>query len=474
MSERGSGLLARMSRAVRRGRQAPGGTSDGTDEATRRITKARARGHTELDLSGLGLSVLPEAIGQLSQLQGLYLHDNSALGLPAELLGPALGTVVHGNATPANPADIIDYYFRSRTEARPLNEAKLILVGFGEVGKTSLVNRLVHNSFTPGEAKTEGIGITQWPIRLNGTEDIRLHIWDFGGQEIMHATHRFFLSQRSVYLLVLNGRGGRQQADAAYWLNLIASYAPDSPVIIVRNKIREDPCPLDRTALRRDFPAICAVIDTDCADATGIDDLAAAIRRETDALPELRSRFPAAWFAIKGRLSAMPENFLSFADYRALCASNGETDPAAQESLAFVLHCLCIVLNYRDDPRLHDTNVLNPHWVTEGVYGILNHPGVTAERAELHVADLRSMLDPTRFPPERHDFLLQLMRRFELAVPFPEQPDLYLVPERLSPEQPPDVGAFDAATCLNFAFDYPTLLPQGMLPRFIVRTALPS
>ena len=48
------------------------------------------------------------------------------------------------------------------------------------------------------------------------------------------------------------------------------------------------------------------------------------------------------------------------------------------------------------------------------------------------MADLRGLLDRTRFPRERHDFLLQLMRRFELAVPFPEQPDLYLVPERLS------------------------------------------
>ena len=70
------------------------------------------------------------------------------------------------------------------------------------------------------------------------------------------------------------------------------------------------------------------------------------------------------------------------------------------------------------------------------------------------MADLRGLLDRTRFPRERHDFLLQLMRRFELAVPFPEQPDLYLVPERLSPEQPPDVGAFDAGHCLNFAIDY--------------------
>ncbi len=316
----------------------------------------------ELNLEENQLLTLPPLLRQMSDLKSLYLRDNPKLGLPAELLGPSFVDVVGSQAKAANPADILDYYFRTRLEARPLNEAKLILVGFGEVGKTSLVNRLVHDTFAPGEAKTEGIATAHWPIRLNGTEDVSLHVWDFGGQEIMHATHRFFLSQRSLYLLVLNGRGGRQQADAAYWLNLIATYAPGSPVIIVRNKIREDPCALDRTALRRDFPAIRDVIDTDCADPPiGIDALATAIRRETDALPELRSRFPTTWFAIKDRLAAMSQNYISFDDYRALCASNGETDPAAQELLAVALNCLGIVLNFRDDPRLHDPNVLNPH-----------------------------------------------------------------------------------------------------------------
>ena len=51
-----------------------------------------------------------------------------------------------------------------------------------------------------------------------------LNIWDFGGQEIMHATHQFFLTQRSLYLLVINGREGGEDADAEYWLKLIESF----------------------------------------------------------------------------------------------------------------------------------------------------------------------------------------------------------------------------------------------------------
>ena len=47
--------------------------------------------------------------------------------------------------------------------------------------------------------------MTSWPIVLSNDERVRLNVWDFGGQEIMHATHQFFLTTRSLYLVVLAG-----------------------------------------------------------------------------------------------------------------------------------------------------------------------------------------------------------------------------------------------------------------------------
>ena len=220
---------------------------------------------------------------------------------------------------------------------------------------------------------TDGITIADWPIRLKDAE-VRVHVWDFGGQEIMHATHQFFLTQRSLYLLVLNGRQGREDADAEYWLNLIASFGGESPVIVVLNKIKEHPFAVNQPALRQKFPMVRDVIATDCADPPeGRQALLDAIQREIDALPGLRDAFPAAWFAIKDRLSAMPDNYLTFDHYRALCAEAGVRGHEEQNQLAEVLHRLGMALNYRDDTRLHDMNVLNPRWVTEGVYKILNH-----------------------------------------------------------------------------------------------------
>ena len=90
------------------------------------------------------------------------------------------------------------------------------------MGKTSLgKRRLILNKFNPQEDKnTKGININSWGTSVDGDEQVRLHVWDFGGQEIMHATHQFFLTQRSLYLLVLAGRAGGEDAEAEVWLQL--------------------------------------------------------------------------------------------------------------------------------------------------------------------------------------------------------------------------------------------------------------
>lgn len=378
--------------------------------------------------------------------------------------------VLRDKKEPADPGAILDYYFRVRTDQRPLNEAKLILVGFGAVGKTSLVERLVHGRFDPAEQKTEGIAITDWNLRLHDGEEARLHVWDFGGQEIMHATHQFFLTQRSLYLLVLAGRQGREDADAEYWLSLIGSLAAESPVIVVLNKIVEHPFDLNGAVLRQRFPSIRRVVRTDCAAGVGLNELADIIRYETDMLPNLRDAFPASWFATKERLSSMTDSWLGFEQYRRCCAELGEEDPAAQERLADVLHSLGIALNYRDDPRLRDTHVLNPRWVTEGVYRILNHPRLAEQHGEVSVDDLADILDRQEYPPERHGFLLELMRKFDLCFRFTDQEDRYLVPELLGKEQPELGDELKPELCLSFEYRYPTVVPEGLLPRFIVRS----
>jgi internalin A len=97
----------------------------------------------------------------------------------------------------------------------------------------------------------------------------------------MHSPHQFFLTQRSLYLLVLNGRQGHEDADADYWLTLIDNFGEGSPVLVILNKIKEHSFDVNRRALRQKFGFIREFIETDCEDGTGIEKLKQTILRET-------------------------------------------------------------------------------------------------------------------------------------------------------------------------------------------------
>ena len=358
-----------------------------------------------------------------------------------------------------------------RQGRRPLNEAKLILLGRGEVGKTCLVNRLVHDKFASTDM-TRGIAITQWLVpTVNNT--VRLNVWDFGGQEIQHATHQFFLTDRSLYLVVLNGRAGAEEEDAEYWLKFIRGFGASSPTIVILNKFKVHPFQVNRRALQEKYPFIRAFIDTDCKQEgkNGILELKREIQSALAEMEHVRAAFPAGWFQIKERLAELKKPFISFAEYRNICAEFGENDATAQERLAGFLNALGVALNFRDDAQLREETVLNPHWITEGVYHIITSEALAERQGELRQVDLGQMLPKEAYPVRMHSFLIELMRKFELCFPFHDDPaeHRYLVPELLGKEEPELKEPFPQGECLNFRYDY-RLMPEGLLPRFITRT----
>ena len=424
-----------------------------------------------LYLSGNQLTMLPDKLQQIRSLEELFLHKNPALRFPQNILGPEIQAVRRGNRA-SSPKAILDYYFGQKQAGRPLNEMKLLLVGRGGAGKTSLARALQGLLFSQRLKDTKGVTITPWTLRV-GKDRIKIHTWDFAGQVITHAAHQFFFTQQSLYILVLTGRENSERTDAEYWLRLIQAFGTDrasgetSPVIIALNKSKSYPCQVDRNALREKYPFIVDFVDTDCKAGTGISILKQTMEKTAKRLPAIRLPFPSAWWAIKEELEKKDRDYLNYANFRSLCARLGEADESKQDSLAVILHSLGVALNYADDLSLRDTTILNPHWVTSGIYTILRDATHDDGTGELHLRDVQRVL-----PKESADmrrYMVELMRRFELAFPLNETGDRWLVPQRLAEQQPKLAAEWQGSDVTRLRYHY-TTLPEGLIPRFITRT----
>ncbi|MEM7796420.1 MAG: COR domain-containing protein [Cyanobacteria bacterium P01_C01_bin.118] len=415
----------------------------------------------QLYLESNQIKEIPDSLESLEQLQKLDVRYNP-LPIAPEILGPS-----EANEEPGPVSGIFNYCRQLRSgNVRPLNEAKLILVGQGSVGKTSLIKRLTKNSFNPNEEQTDGLSVSNWTLNVN-TKDVRLNVWDFGGQEIYHATHQFFLTKRSLYLLVCNCRTSEEENRLDYWLKLIQSFGDKAPVIIVGNKRDEQPLDINRKALRDKYPNIKAIIETSCSKGIGIDELNQAILKEVGQLKEVYDLLPLSWFEVKEQLEAMEQDFIGYSEYIGICYGNGITDEQNQTQLIGLLHNLGLVLNYRDHPLLQNTNVLNPDWVTQGIYTLLSDDTLkTATKGQLILADLSRILSSERYPDNRHHYLIELMKEFQLCFQLPEcSPKRYLIPGILPKEEPKETGL--EGETLEFQYHY-AILPDSVISRFIV------
>jgi internalin A len=373
-----------------------------------------------LILRGNWITVIPDSFARLTNLRHLWLNNNRLIALPDSFarLDNLIYLNLKGNPGLRIPDEILElrhgggaqkiltYYFAQRSGARPLNEGELILVGRGGVGKTSLVNTLTTGKFERSEKTTEGIKINDWSCALTRQDKVTVHIWDFGGQEMMHATHQFFLTARSLYLLVMNRRQDDCNEEFEYWLRLIRAFGgKDASVIVVLNKQGEEPFDVNRAGWKEKYPDnIKGFVETDCIDSQSIARLKKSVQQQLKEMSSLKANFPTRWFAIKDKLAKMKTDYVTFDQYRAMCRELGEQDPKLQTSLSGYLNDLGVALNYRDDPRLRFAYVLKPEWVTEGIYALL-HAFVDA-KGLFSPADAEKVLVSKGYPAETVDFML--------------------------------------------------------------------
>jgi energy-coupling factor transporter ATP-binding protein EcfA2 len=415
----------------------------------------------------------------LEKLKQLTLDDNP--------LNPALKSA-YEQGLPALRA-----YLRSLEEAEPLYEAKLVLVGEGGVGKTTLLKAMTGQEPREGEPTTHGVKINVQAMHLPHPEkqgvEIQFNSWDFGGQDVYRVTHQFFFSRRSIYLLVWEPRKGVQASQVEDWLKIIRlRVGDDARVIIVSThcKTGERIARIDQPVLMRDFGSMIVgfhevdslVNDPATGDKVGIAELKTMIADAAKNLDQMGMPFNRDWRAARDELLAMKEPCIAYAKFADVCARHN-LDDVSTKTLATLMHDLGYIVYYGDDERLKNDVVLQPEWLTKAIGFVLEDrktqemDGILPDDRLKEVWWDHPFKGEQKYEPMLYPFFLRLMEKYDVSYRL-ENGTASLVAQHvpqirpalpwLADEEPTRGNRRIAMVC---AMDD---APPGLVPWMIVRT----
>ncbi len=417
---------------------------------------------TTLDLENNRITKIPETIQKLLKLEKLDLRGNP-LSIPPDILALQAGQ----DRPEARP--ILDYYFRTQDpkENTNLYEVKILIVGEGGSGKTSLAKKLIDPDYQlkpeTEDISTQGIDILHWEFVGHNQQTYKVNIWDFGGQEIYHQTHQFFLTDRSLYLLVADSR--KEDTDHYFWLQIIRLLSDESPVLLIQNEKQNRTCNLSHRELRAEFTNLETPPAINLADNRGLAKIQAAIQRSLEALLPQGIPFPNSWLKVRYTLENDGRNYIECHEYEATCRSHSITRREEMYNLSNFLHSLGVCLHFQKDPILRHRLILKPNWGTTAVYKILDNDRVKKNLGQFSKDDLSQIWQAQQYA-EMHDELLQLMKEFKVCYEIPRRNGNYIAPHLLATE-PRDYD-WDKTHNLILRYRYKGFMPKGILTRFIV------
>lgn len=335
------------------------------------------------------------------------------------------------------------------------NEAKLLLVGPGNVGKTWLLQALQGRIPRP-VGSTKGIEIAREPLEVVHPSDqkrkLRLTCWDFGGQEHLQVTHQIFFSSKAIYLLVWKPREGFDPEMEARLERIQLSAGPSARVLIVSTHADgKIPAILGQDALRQRFGALIGgffIVDS-CKgpDGTGIPELKIEIARVAAQLDGMDLAFPTSWHSAQKAILRLQTPAISFKQLTEIFAKN-RLNLEATEILAQLMEVQGHIVYFPDAATDDDAGapgeeniiVLQPEWLAKAVGFVVEDEATISSQGILKHGDLARIwaLDKRRdcpgYDPKLFGFLLWLMWKYHIA--YKQDGYTSLIPELIARNRP--------------------------------------
>jgi small GTP-binding protein len=458
----------------------------------------------ELVLYGNSLKEIPSEIGMLSNLIKLDVHNNKIENLPSELsnlvkleelnlssnelisISPELSKLPNLKSLLLNrnislispPKHILEKgtesilgYLKDLIEEVKVWSSKLVIVGEGQVGKSCLLDALEGKPYEKGKSTTHALNLSQLNFK-NSEHDcsMQLNVWDFGGQDIYHATHQFYLTNHSLFLLVWSARAGYEAGKLYKWLETITALAPDSPIFIVATNSGTRGADLPKGDILTQYPNKVFFFDVDNEDRIGIKELTEAIKLTAATLKYMGVGRPKSWINSSQEIKQTAGQYLSKRELYDVFYRNG-VSKESYESLASYLHDLGEILYYPDEEELNDTIIIKPEWVSKQIAKVLDSEELSKNEGFLvkrHLQELWFDIDIAI-----HEKLIALMEKFDLSYKTKDDKEISLIVEKLKYEEHEDYlriwEDFNGDNEIVFKYQLDTI-PAGIPTWFIART----
>lgn len=454
---------------------------------------ANLKNLTNLYLDNNQITIIPELfVRQIkldyfhSKLDYLYSFDGSfienIIHLEKNPLLPEIKQAIESNGREG----LLAYYDNLKKGKKPFNEAKLIFLGEPNSGKTSLMEYLLGKPFDKDKrVMTKGVNLEKWRIKeeyQGKTNDYSINFWDFGGQEIQQSIHQFFLTEGTLYIILLNAETDEQPDKYLSYLN---NYAPDSPFIIVINKIEAHPsAKITTNLISEDYAkryintfrvSIKEASQGNKPFVEQMEALEKSIRQTLMSLPYIHQEVPKSYFDVKQNLEekyAKKVPYLSNDTYLQICKEN-DVVAETEDDLLKYLNLLGTV-RFFDRPNLRSLQILNPEWLTDGIYRIITHDRTAQYLGKIKKEDLRYILQPEspeqyRYEVAHYDYIIEMMEQFKVAY-FDQNEEILYIPAAFREDTPDGLRRnIYKKDALHYYFQYDNGLPSFLIHSFIVQ-----